>query len=328
VSRNMLSTVPTRMAPLHGLTTTHRRTISPTADWSVKLIVIRDGSAILSGDFGQRPVNVGDAALLGANVPCGAEPEGRITVTAVYLDPDYAIDSFYWQHAGVLLDRLEAQEVAATVFVEPVQVLRIGEHRLGQVGPWLDELAELSQVGNPAESFARMQVLWFSLADVIRPFIKAVPVEEVLSKWVRHRPASFGKRRFAPVRAEAEAIHEALRSNPAKRWRPDEPRRMVRLSEKQATHVFVAAYGKTPHAYLMRLRVEWMARLLRESNLTVAAIGRRVGWRSRNRSVDAFREHVGMTPSVYRARYTRIEKPPLSTRRTSDKADSQTRKRI
>lgn len=249
-------------------------------------------------------------------------------MTTVYLDPDYAIDSFYWQHASLLLDRLEAQDVAATVFAEPVQVLRMGEHRLEPLGAWLDEMVELSSTGNPVESFARMQTLWFSVADAIRPFITTVPIEEALAKWVRHRPASFGQQRLTPVRVEAEAIRETLRANPARLWRLNELGRMVRLSDKQATRVFVAAYGKTPHAYQTGLRVEWMARLLRESNLTIAAIGRRAGWRSRSRAIDAFREYVGMTPSAYRLRHTRIEKPPVSTRRASGKTASQVGRRL
>jgi hypothetical protein len=42
----------------------------------VKVIVVRDGSAILFSEFGQKPVKIGDVILLGANVLCGSEPEG------------------------------------------------------------------------------------------------------------------------------------------------------------------------------------------------------------------------------------------------------------
>lgn len=314
--------------PLVAVTRHYRRSIQPRTYACVRVVVIRAGSAILSGNFGQQPVNIGDFALVSAGMPCGVEPEARVTITTVYVDPDYAIDLFYWQHTGLLLDRLEAQDVAAAVFTKPMQVLRIGEHQLEQLGPWLDKMVELSNTGNPAETFARMQALWFSVADMIRPFIRAVPIEEVLSKWVRHRPTSHGGQRLAPVRAEAQAIRETLRANPARLWTLDELGRMVHLSDKQATRVFVTAYGKTPHAYQTRLRVEKMARLLRESNLTVATIGRQVGWRSRSRAVDAFREHVGMTPSAYRARYTRIEKPLMSNRRASGQTAPQVERRL
>src|SRR5690625_4211732 len=52
----------------------------------VKVIVVRDGSAILLSEFGQQPVKSGDVILLGSNVLCGSEPEGHVTATTVYLD--------------------------------------------------------------------------------------------------------------------------------------------------------------------------------------------------------------------------------------------------
>jgi AraC family transcriptional regulator len=97
----------------------------------VKVITVREGSAILFGEFGQKPVTVGDVTLLGTSVLCGSEPEGSITATTVYLDTDYAVDLFFWQHAGLLYDRLDAHDVAAAVYADPVQFLRLGEARAG-----------------------------------------------------------------------------------------------------------------------------------------------------------------------------------------------------
>ncbi|WP_319021243.1 AraC family transcriptional regulator [Brevibacterium aurantiacum] len=281
----------------------------------MKLIAVRHGSAILSGDFGQQPLNVGEVALLGANVPCGAEPEGQVTTTTVHLDPDYAIDSFYWQHTGVLLDRFEAQDVAATVFTEPVQVLHIGEHQLEQLGPWLDELVELSGTKNPSESFARMQALWFLIADVIRPFLKTVPVAEVLAQSGTRRPRALGNRRLAaPVRVEVLRVRDALHSDIARRWLLDDLAEIAHLSPKQLARVFSLAYGRTPHRYLVRLRAEAMARLLREENLTVESAARRVGW-ARNHATEIFTRLVGVTPGHYRL-YTDSRAPLWEAVRT------------
>lgn len=123
-----------------------------------------------------------------------------------------------------------------------------------------------------------------------------------------------------PVRAEARAIRETLRSNIARPWPLEQLSALVHLSKKQLTRVFAQAYGKTPHAYLIMLRVEEMARLLRESNQTITTIGKRVGWRSRSRAIDAFREYVGMSPSEYRTRHARIAKPALSSRQPTGNA--------
>jgi transcriptional regulator GlxA family with amidase domain len=85
----------------------------------------------------------------------------------------------------------------------------------------------------------------------------------------------------------------------------------ARLSPQQLTRVFAEAFGKTPIAYLTMLRVQEMARLLRETDLSVAAAGRRVGWSSRSRATEAFTEYIGLSPSGYRAMRPVCGDPPL-----------------
>ena len=133
-------------------TRTVHRPVGPLAYDCVKIIVVRDGSAILFSEFGQQPVKVGDAIVLAANTLCGSEPEGHITVTTIYADTDYVIDQVFWQHVGFLQDRLDALEFAATVYTEPAQILRLGEDRAGQLMPWLDELVALSIEARPVET--------------------------------------------------------------------------------------------------------------------------------------------------------------------------------
>ena len=62
--------------PILARTTTVYRPLGPFAYDCVKLIVVRDGSAILySRYFGERHIKPGDAILLGPGVLCGSEPE-------------------------------------------------------------------------------------------------------------------------------------------------------------------------------------------------------------------------------------------------------------
>lgn len=81
--------------------------------------------------MGQHAINVGDAILLRTNTLSGSEPEGHPTVTTVYLDTGYAIDQMFWQHSGILHDRLDAQNLAETMYVGPAQILHLGEERAG-----------------------------------------------------------------------------------------------------------------------------------------------------------------------------------------------------
>src|SRR5215207_5898570 len=100
--------------PILARTQTVHRPIGPTAYDCVKIIVVRDGSAMMYSEFGQKQVRVGDVVLLGANTLCGSAPEVNITVTTIYLDTDYVIDQVFWQYAAVLSDRLHAQQFAET----------------------------------------------------------------------------------------------------------------------------------------------------------------------------------------------------------------------
>src|SRR5699024_12595929 len=99
----------------------------------------------------------------------------------------------------------------------------------------------------------------------------------------------------ARVRCEALTVRDGLHRKIAHRWLLRDLAEMVHLSPKQLVRVFAIAYGKTPCAYLGRLQVEAMARLLREENLTVDAAAHRVGW-SRNQAAEMFARHVGTTP--------------------------------
>ncbi|MGO3022167.1 MAG: helix-turn-helix domain-containing protein [Brevibacterium sp.] len=291
---------PAEYQVLLARTQTVHRPVGPLAYDCVKVIVVRDGSAILFSEFGQKPVRPGDVILLGPNILCGSEPEGHITVTTIYADTDYVIDQAFWQHAGILHDRLDAPLFVKETFTEPAQIIRLGEHHTGLLMPWLDELVALS-LDDAHARFHRMQALWFAVMDRIAPHIHVTDHRVSPSQRARSLPVHPRVRRFAPTRTEAAEVREALSSAIAEPWTLSDLAGMVLLSTKQLSRVFVDAYGKTPLAYLTMLRVEEMARLLRETDLTIEQAGRKVGWHSRNRASDAFRQATGMTPSHYRA---------------------------
>lgn len=198
--------------PIVARTLTSHRPTGPQAHDCVSITAVRDGSAILFSEFGQRPVTVGDVILLGANTLCGSEPEEHLTVTTIYADTDYLIDQVFWQHAGFLHDRLDAQDFAATVYTEPAQILHLGEDRAGMLMPWLDELVLLSLANEPVSNFYRMQALWFSIAHVIAPFIKTSMTRTSPTQRARTCPTIPRHRRFSPLRQEARRVSAATKN--------------------------------------------------------------------------------------------------------------------
>lgn len=289
-----------RGAPFVARTATIHRPLGPVAYDCVKVIVVRDGSAFLFSEFGQQTVKPGDVILLGANVLAGSEPEGHITVTTIYLDTDYMLDQVRWQYAAYLEDRLDAQEFAETIYTEPAQILRLGEDRAGMLMPWVDEMVRLSIDGHPVGDYLRLQALWFRIAYVISPYIKVSPVRFSPSQRIHIRPTLPRNRRFAPLRADVRRAATLLKEDPARRWTLEDLAAEVRISPSRLSSVFVEAYGKTPLAFLTMVRAERLAKLLRETDLTVTAAMQRVGWHSRSHATRLFREYVGVTPGHYR----------------------------
>lgn len=296
-----MSQMTRNQQPIVARTRTVHRPVEPLAFDCVRVVVIRSGSAILFSEFGQKPVTVGDVVLLGANTLCGCEPEGHVTASVICADTDYVVDQVFWQYVGLVSDRLDAQEFAATIYTEPAQILRLGEDRAGMLMPWLDELVALSTEGRPVANFYRMQALWFSVADVIAPFIKTSQVRVSPTQRATAWPTSPRVRRFSPLRLEARRAADLLRAEPERRWSVTDLAREVHLSKSQVGRLFVEAFGKSPIAYLTMLRTERMAALLRTTDAPIALIAREVGWSDPDFAARQFRRSVGVTPSGYRA---------------------------
>lgn len=294
----------TRYASIYATTSTLRAPVGPDAYDCVTLAVIRDGSAIVCSQFGQRPIVAGDSVLLCTSTLCAAEPEGHITLTTVYIDTDYIIDQIFWKHVEMLSDRLDARELAKKLYVEPAQVLHLGERRAHAIAPWLDELVRLTtDERSYRKRFSRIQALWLSIIDIISPLIIVSPVRLSPSQRERLRPTTPRHRKFVPLRAEAMQAAELLRGDLARHWTAGELADRVHLSESQLSRVFADAYGKTPMTYLTMLRVEEIARLLRETGLLVEDAVGQVGWHNVSHAIRVFRAYVGMTPGVYRRTY-------------------------
>jgi AraC family transcriptional regulator len=72
------------------------------------------------------------------------------------------------------------------------------------------------------------------------------------------------------------------------------------LSVSQFTRRFKAATGRTPHRYLVRLRVEAACRLLRTSALPIAVIASRCGFSHQEHLTRVMRAQLGTTPAALR----------------------------
>lgn len=74
----------------------------------------------------------------------------------------------------------------------------------------------------------------------------------------------------------------------------------VRMSQFHFARKFRLSTGQSPHAYLTQQRMERAKRLLRQSDLPLAQVARRVGYQTQAHFTGVFRRHVGLTPRVFR----------------------------
>jgi LacI family transcriptional regulator len=75
----------------------------------------------------------------------------------------------------------------------------------------------------------------------------------------------------------------------------------VPLSRRMLEHRFLKLVRRTPHAEIIRIRMERAARLLRETDLSLAEIADRAGFADANYLSVAFKKQTGVSPRAYRA---------------------------
>ena len=79
--------------------------------------------------------------------------------------------------------------------------------------------------------------------------------------------------------------------------------RMADMSRRSFLRSFEAATGRTPIAYLIQLRINQAAHLLRRTAQSITDIAYEVGFNDSNYFSRQFRQHQGTSPREYRRRY-------------------------
>jgi transcriptional regulator GlxA family with amidase domain len=110
------------------------------------------------------------------------------------------------------------------------------------------------------------------------------------------RPATPGRR--GALLAEATLAIEERFADPDLAL--GEVARQIATSERQLQRVFAELAGTAFRDEVAAVRMQHAASLLQETDLPVAEIARRVGYRQAAQFAKAFRRHHGMAPSRFR----------------------------
>lgn len=79
----------------------------------------------------------------------------------------------------------------------------------------------------------------------------------------------------------------------------------VGISPRHLTRLFNAHLGRPPARFVRQVRIDAAARLLEVSSLSASAIAQRTGFGSAEALRQSFVEQYAISPSQYRARFTR-----------------------
>ena len=107
----------------------------------------------------------------------------------------------------------------------------------------------------------------------------------------------------------AENIRSYLLTNFEKQITLDDVRKEVFLSKNQIINVFRAAYGKTPHRYLLDYRLDKACEFLLSTARPVAIIAYAVGFEEYSVFYRAFVAKYGISPADYRHIRSRAIRP-------------------
>jgi len=288
-------------APLHARNLTIGRSSTRWAFDAVTFVVVRHGSAHAKGHFGSWTITKGDVLALSSLTRACIEPQRRIIVSLLQIDPHFLVDQMFWHYADALADRYEASRLLKVRYPQPAQLLRLDERGIRSVEAWLDELIELLAADAAGIHFYRAQGLVLHIIDVLLPHLRTADDSLAIGRPSSASLALPRSRSFSPLRPEAHMAARLLRERPDRQWNLNDLAAAVHLSVSQLGRIFTSAFGRPPIAYLARVRVVRMAALLRETDLPIRAIGRQVGWRDPDHASRQFRRHFGVSPRRYRA---------------------------
>jgi AraC family transcriptional regulator len=106
-------------------------------------------------------------------------------------------------------------------------------------------------------------------------------------------------------------LKDYVLANLAERVLVSDLARQVGMSTDRFAWSFKTETGRSPHQFVVALRLEQASHLLRSSRLPIAEVAHACGFASQQHLTNAMRRHTGVTP----ARYRQVVQPDASTTR-------------
>jgi AraC-like DNA-binding protein len=120
---------------------------------------------------------------------------------------------------------------------------------------------------------------------------------DVLRQWhEQHSAAGWPNTDDPAIAAALREIHE----NPERQWTVSRLSEVAGMPRTAFTRRFTTVVGQPPMSYLISWRLSRGARLLRETDASLATIARQVGYSTEFAFAGAFRREYGVSPGRFR----------------------------
>jgi AraC family transcriptional regulator len=147
------------------------------------------------------------------------------------------------------------------------------------------------------------------LAQARAGTLDALAHDELMSLLLRHllrrhaldRPPPAMAPRITLTSATLRRLFDHIEQRLCSELRLHELAALARLSDDHFLRAFKAAVGQTPHRYVLSRRIALAQSLLQRSALPIATVAQRAGFRGPSHFAAAFRQHLGLSPSAWRA---------------------------
>lgn len=106
-----------------------------------------------------------------------------------------------------------------------------------------------------------------------------------------------------PATLALQELAQQIRHNPQRDWNFSEEAVRLSISLNHFRRIFPQCIGIPPDRYLRECRLDYAARLLRESEDLVAEIAQQVGIPDLHHFTKLFKAHHNITPGMYRRSY-------------------------
>lgn len=184
-----------------------------------------------------------------------------------------------------------------------------GAYRLdhGQVHPYFTVMPDLLVVSPDHERFPALGPAVSLLDDdassaqpgtgVARTAILDLMLVHVLRQWMEDE----GSKSLPAISDPAiTAVLHTIHDRPQTQWTASQLSESVGMSRVAFTRRFTSVVGKPPMTYLRDWRLGCAARLLRETDASLAAIARQIGYSTEFAFAGAFRREYGVSPGRFR----------------------------